>query len=635
MKQISFRVRNFDKEQYLTFNIDNEAELDEDVLDFLEEEEPAGIVPVIFEEGEEFDTFSYDVTDKIHLSELSDQEINAEMVLLVLRGLILALLDMAEYRVPVSYLVLNRRYIYIDSDYKVEFVCIPLEDMQGDVDVSHFLRNFLASLRFEPSENGDYVAKLFTYINNHAIFNLRNMLTLVEDLMENMGIEIPDDDANEIYAEYQEVGADTTVLTEEELESTQAMDDLEAAEALEEADDLEEVMQDLEDMPEEDTETTGELVEEEAVEESEEGSEDVQEPVAETEDDDIEDVDESTAAEEEETAEEDTAEEAEPEDADDVVEEPAAEEPEDVAEESETEEPDDATEEPVVEESEDVGEEPEDDTEESKAEDDAREEDVSEEADAKAKLLDAESQEIVNKLKEKLSGAKKEKPNTEEKKESKKPAFKTKDTSSVGVVIQDDLDEFLAEKELEEQMAHHEESGLKIRKNIKVSRASIVKNTQEELKAAEEQRAAETSVEPEEDEVTEVVEPEEEEVVSNSILSQTISGATGLLKGNVSVPKVNPYLIRVNTDERIMITKQNFKIGKASMGVDYSVKGNGAVSRVHAVITNKDGIYYIRDNKSTNHTFVNGKTLEDGENELLTQDCKIVLGDEEFIFKLR
>ena len=28
-------------------------------------------------------------------------------------------------------------------------------------------------------------------------------------------------------------------------------------------------------------------------------------------------------------------------------------------------------------------------------------------------------------------------------------------------------------------------------------------------------------------------------------------------------------------------------------------------------------------------------TLQDGENELLTQDCKIVLGDEEFIFKLR
>lgn len=605
MKQISFRVRNFDKEQYLTFNIDNEAELDEEVLDFLEEEEPEGIVPVIFEEGEEFDTFSYDVTDKIHLSELSEQEINAEMVLLVLRGLILALLDMAEYRVPVSYLVLNRHYIYIDSDYKVEFVCIPLEDMQGDVDVSHFLRNFLASLRFESSENGDYVAKLFTYINNHAIFNLRNMLTLVEDLMENMGIEIPDDDANEIYAEYQEVGADTTVLTEEEPESVQAMDDLEAAEALEEAEDLEEVMQDLEESSEEDAETTGELVEEEA----EESEEEVQESDPE-EEDVAEDINGNAATE----------------DAMEEKEEPVVEKPE-------TEEPEDSEEKTEANADETVAEEPEDAVEE--GENDAEPEDSSETEDAKAKLLDAESQEIVNKLKEKLSGAKKEKPKTEEKKEPKKPAFKTKDTSSVGVVIQDDLDEFLAEKELEEQMEHHEESGLKIRKNIKVSRASIVKNTQEELKAAEEQKAAEAPEEPEEDEVTEVVEPEEEEVVSNSILSQTISGATGLLKGNVSVPKVNPYLIRVNTDERIMITKQNFKIGKASMGVDYSVKGNGAVSRVHAVITNKDGIYYIRDNKSTNHTFVNGKTLEDGENELLTQDCKIVLGDEEFIFKLR
>lgn len=605
MKQISFRVRNFDKEQYLTFNIDNEAELDEEVLDFLEEEEPEGIVPVIFEEGEEFDTFSYDVTDKIHLSELSEQEINAEMVLLVLRGLILALLDMAEYRVPVSYLVLNRHYIYIDSDYKVEFVCIPLEDMQGDVDVSHFLRNFLASLRFESSENGDYVAKLFTYINNHAIFNLRNMLTLVEDLMENMGIEIPDDDANEIYAEYQEVGADTTVLTEEEPEPVQAMDDLEAAEALEEAEDLEEVMQDLEDSSEEDAETTGELVEEEA----EESEEEVQESDPE-EEDVAEDINGNAATE----------------DAMEEKEEPVVEKPE-------TEEPEDSEEKTEANADETVAEEPEDAVEE--GENDAEPEDSSETEDAKAKLLDAESQEIVNKLKEKLSGAKKEKPKTEEKKEPKKPAFKTKDTSSVGVVIQDDLDEFLAEKELEEQMAHHEESGLKIRKNIKVSRASIVKNTQEELKAAEEQKTAEAPEEPEEDEVMEVVEPEEEEVVSNSILSQTISGATGLLKGNVSVPKVNPYLIRVNTDERIMITKQNFKIGKASMGVDYSVKGNGAVSRVHAVITNKDGIYYIRDNKSTNHTFVNGKTLEDGENELLTQDCKIVLGDEEFIFKLR
>ncbi len=637
MKKISFRVRSFDKEQFLTFNIDNEAELDEELLDYLEEEEPAGIVPVIFEEGEEFDTFSYNVTDKIRLSELSEQEINAEMVLLVLRGLVMALIDMAEYRVPVSYLVLNRHYIYIDSDYKVEFVCIPLEEMREDVDISHFLRNFLASLRFESSDNDNYVARLFTYINNHEVFNLRNMLSLVETLMEDLGIEIPDD-ANEIYAEYhevEEVTSDTTVLTsEEETDISRVMDDLAAAEELDDAEDIETAMSDLAAQSEEDT---GKLAAEEEVDEPEKVEEEEAEELeeaAEEEGEEPEEIEEEEAEEPEEVEEKEAS---EPEE----VEEEEAEKPEEVEEketdESESEEAEEAEKPEEVEEKE--TDEPKEAEEKTKKPEEVEGEEPEQKPAKKSVLeLDEESQEMVNKLKEKLAGSKKEKQPKHTEKEIKKPTFKTKDTSSVGVVIQDDLDEFLAEKEMEEQVTHHEDSGLKIRKNIKVSRASILKNTQEELKAAEEKEAEQKALEEvteAEDEVTEVAETEDEEVVSNSILSQTISGATGLLRGNVNVPKVNPYLIRVNTNERIMITKQNFKVGKASMGVDYTVKGNGAVSRVHAVIMNKDGIYYIRDNKSTNHTYVNGKMLEEGENELLTQDCKIVLGDEEFIFKLR
>ena len=54
------------------------------------------------------------------------QDINAEMVLRVMRGLVLALIDMGEYRVPLSYLVLNRDFIYVDSNYEVEFICIPV-----------------------------------------------------------------------------------------------------------------------------------------------------------------------------------------------------------------------------------------------------------------------------------------------------------------------------------------------------------------------------------------------------------------------------------------------------------------------------------------------------------------------------
>lgn len=557
MKKISFRVRNFDKEQFLTFNIDNDATLDEEVLDFIENEEPKGVVPVIFEEGEEFDTFSYDITDKIHICELSNQEINAEMVLRVLRSIVLALIDMSEYRIPLSYLVLNRNYIYVDSEYQIEFVCVPLEDMQEEADVNTFLRNLLASLRFEPSENGDYVAKLFTYINNEAMFNLRNMVALVEELMDEMNVEIPENDSAEIYADYQEV--------------------LDVAEELEEEDPL--LDQDLEqnniEEPEEAAVEEEEYVVEEPVEEPV-----IQEPTGELKAQEL-DEEESTD-----------------EDIEEAVEEPA-EESEELAE------SEGASEETIEEEN------PED---------------------SDAAILTQEpdtSQEIVNKLKERLARNKKSQDAEtdegddsseagEDKKGGKRPAFKTKDTSVTGVVIQDELDEFLAEKEMEEQLEHHEESNLKIKKNIKVSRASIVKNTQEELKAAEEAMGGE-------DEVTDTDNGEDE-------ASQTAS--TAAPANNTEVPKVNPYLIRVNTNERVMITKQSFKIGKTGMGVDYTVTGNSAVSRVHAIITNQDGDYYIKDNKSTNHTYVNGKIVNEGENALLTDGCKIVLGDEEFTFKL-
>ena len=210
------------------------------------------------------------------------------------------------------------------------------------------------------------------------------------------------------------------------------------------------------------------------------------------------------------------------------------------------------------------------------------------------------------------------------KKETKTPTLKTRETPAVtGVVIQDELDEFLAEKEKEEQekLRKHEDYGLKIKKNIKVSRASIVSN-QEEQKAEEE--AAEK----------ESIETAEKEKATEKEVSSSNEDASNTSKP-AEAPKANPYLVRVNTEERIMITKQNFKIGKAVMGVDYTVHGNGAVSRVHAIIVCKDDDYYVKDSKSTNHTMVNGKVLEDGESELLTHDCKIVLGDEEFIFKLR
>ncbi len=612
MKKVSFRIRKFDKEQFLTYNIDNDASLDEEVLDFLEEEEPKGLVPIIFEEDEEFDTFSYNVTDKIRLCELSNQEINAEMVLNVMRGLVLSLVDMGEYRVPLTYLVLHRNYIYINSDYEVEFICVPLEDMQDEVDVNAFLRSFVASLRFDTSENGDYVARMLSYINNTAIFNLRNMVTLVEDLMETMGIEIPEDLANEIYVDYEEmededediiedseeVIQEDVAVTVEELDEDVVEDTEEAAE-----EPVEEAVKDTEEVAEEPAEEAVEDTEEVAEEPAEEVVEDTEEAAEESTEEAVEDTEEA-AEESAEEAVEDTEEAAE-ESAEEAVED--IEEAVEVSEEraAETTQADVATDE-VAETEETI-----DVTTVSQTEELAENKVSDNETD-----IDEDAQSIIDSLKKKVEQEQHSTVLEEVQKVVMKPTFKTKDTSSSGVVIEDDFDDFVAKMERAEKAAKHEEIGLKIKKSIKVNRASVAKSNRDEKKV---EVAVDNNV--------------EEEVANNVIQSQTVA-ATAVVK-TTDIPKASPYLIRVNTEERIMITKQNFKVGKANMGVDYTVKGNSAVSRVHAIIVSKDDTYYVKDNKSTNHTFVNGKILHEGENELLTHDCKIVLGDEEFVFKLR
>lgn len=549
MKTVSFRVRKFfDSEVFLTFDISDEANLDEDILDFLEDEEPEGIVPIIFEEEEEGDTFSYEVTDKIRLSELSNQEINAEMVLLVLRGLVMAFIDMQEYRIPLAYLVLNQNYVYIDSDYKVEFICIPLAEMQGNVDLAGFLRNLIAGLRYDPTEDISYVARLLTYVNNSANFNLRNMEALIEELMEQMQVDVQDDSSAEIYAEYQEVEEEP-----EEIVPEQPI-----------------VEPEVPKQPEPKIVAPEQPVQKaQPVQNTEPSVEDIMEKMKAVESM-VKDIRRSVKD----------------------IESPMG----------------------------DVGQS-------MKAVESVMKDIVSPVQQAKAPSVLEEAEEDVEIRKGKLSLSNEHlvEPELMEENvvdeedmepEDNEAAFKTREAVT-GIVITNDLDEFLAEKEREEKL---EESNIKIKKNIKINRASIVKSTQEELKEAEENH--------------EMEEPDvEEETVSSSILGQTLA-MTGILGASVP-PKINPYLIRVNTEERVMIDKQNFKIGKANMGVDYRVRGNGAVSRVHATIVNRDGVYYIKDNKSTNHTYVNGKNVQDGETELLTHDCKIVLGDEEFTFKLR
>ena len=94
------------------------------------------------------------------------------------------------------------------------------------------------------------------------------------------------------------------------------------------------------------------------------------------------------------------------------------------------------------------------------------------------------------------------------------------------------------------------------------------------------------------------------------------------------------FLLRLKNNEKIYLEKNVFKIGTDKKIVDYYISDNNAVSRTHADIVTKDGAYFIVDNNSTNHTYLNEHMIKSLSEMKLQDKSRIRLANEEFIFYL-
>lgn len=95
-----------------------------------------------------------------------------------------------------------------------------------------------------------------------------------------------------------------------------------------------------------------------------------------------------------------------------------------------------------------------------------------------------------------------------------------------------------------------------------------------------------------------------------------------------------PYLLRIKNGERIPITGNIFRLGKEEKFVDYVIHDNEAISRSHANIISRNGRYFLQDNNSTNHSFLNGQQCVSNVELPLQDKASIRLGNEEFQFLL-
>ena len=97
----------------------------------------------------------------------------------------------------------------------------------------------------------------------------------------------------------------------------------------------------------------------------------------------------------------------------------------------------------------------------------------------------------------------------------------------------------------------------------------------------------------------------------------------------------SPRLIRRSTGEFMWIETASFSVGRSTQRANMCIPGNSRISNIHAIILKKGNTFYLKDNGSTNGTFLNGNKINPQMDPVrLRSGDRIRLYDEELEFIL-
>lgn len=542
MRKVSFKVRNIGSEKYLSYILNDDCEFDEELLDYLEENKIPELIDIIYEEDDENDYLTYNVTGRTTVDALLSNTVNAEKILGIVRGVASGIVNLRDLGIPASYVILHKGFTYVNPvTYDVGMLCVPVEaDANINAEFRTFVKDILTSVKYDDSEDCNYVARLLNLLNTDK-FTVRNFYSQLTELMESAGMQVEE--------KFLDIGDDISVSqsTVDTLPDT-SMDDL----------------------PEYKDVSFGE----------DDGSEEEDDTVA-----DVDSLFKDLTFDDSEKQEEGKS-------------------------------VSDGIDMSVFDDS---------------VFDDLETENVDDDSDyTEALTSDVE---------------------VPEPQEPKTQSSLTEVAQTTDGVMEVELER---QEEQTPVLISTDEvmDNPPVVKNIKINRAKIIQkavvdaeesridNPTEQITAPQYMNGEAVEPETNMDPVTSKVETEEKKGTGSTV---ELTGGMNVVKDSDSevvaavskgVPKAMPYIVRVNTGERVMINKAVFKIGKAGRGVDYHVGGNGAISKVHIIIYQREDGCYLKDNKTTNGTYLNGQRLDDNGEMKLSNDAMISIGGEDFIFKL-
>ncbi len=97
---------------------------------------------------------------------------------------------------------------------------------------------------------------------------------------------------------------------------------------------------------------------------------------------------------------------------------------------------------------------------------------------------------------------------------------------------------------------------------------------------------------------------------------------------------MQPYLLRLKNNERIPLDREVLRIGRDRENVDYSIPENKFVGHNHCHILSRNGEFFVVDDNSKNHTYVNGTMIQSNAEIKLSHGVIVSVANEEFELRL-
>ncbi len=95
------------------------------------------------------------------------------------------------------------------------------------------------------------------------------------------------------------------------------------------------------------------------------------------------------------------------------------------------------------------------------------------------------------------------------------------------------------------------------------------------------------------------------------------------------------YIKSLEDNREIKVSREQFILGKSKERAHGIISGNTAISRVHCEIILDGNQAYVTDLGSSNGTFVNGRRIQQGVHEKITEGSKLRLANMDFIILRR